>query len=83
MALSGKERQRRWKETLHASGKKTVTVNISQEAYNILKIQQKITKNNYSTIIDSALTRNNLYSQNENAKRIKPDSTDIFSLSEL
>ncbi len=56
MALSAKERQRRWKKKQVTKGNKTVTVNMRPEAYAALQAMKKETGCTFSQIINCSVT---------------------------
>jgi PAS domain S-box-containing protein len=55
MALNGKERQKKYKTRLKELNKRSVTVDISNEAYTCLLSEKKQTGKNFSVIMDSAV----------------------------
>ena len=58
MAMSVKERQRRWKNRQAIKGNRVVTVSMTPEAYTALQIMRKETGCNFSTIINQSVTGN-------------------------
>lgn len=58
MALSVKERQRRWKEKQAQKGNKTVTVSITPDAYAALQAIKKETGCSFSQIVNCSVTGN-------------------------
>jgi len=72
MAVSGKERQRKWQERQKTDGKKRVTVVIDKEALIVLKQEKVRTGESLSHIISRALVHlNNKVSDNENNEYIR------------
>jgi len=52
---TGKERIRRWREKNEKNGRKTLTVVISKEAYDILSVEKEKTGSNYGAVVEKAL----------------------------
>ncbi len=64
MALTGKQRQKKYKDSLRARNKKSVTVDLSEEAHALLTGEKKNTGRNFSQIIEKAVSQHsNTYPQ--------------------
>jgi len=55
MAMSAKERQRKWQERQKVSGKKRLTVVVDQDAFSILQREKESTGKSLSNIVNRAL----------------------------
>jgi len=55
MAMSAKERQRKWQERQKVSGKKRLTVVVDQDAFSILQREKESTGKSLSNIVNQAL----------------------------
>lgn len=62
MSVSGKERLRNWRKKQVNIGKKQVAVNLSGESYHKLNRYKEDTGHSFSTIIDTIISSNEIYS---------------------
>ena len=62
MSISGKERLRNWRKKQANIGKKQVAVNLSVESYLKLNRYKEDTGHSFSTIVDTIVSSNEMYS---------------------
>lgn len=78
MAMSGKERQRKWQERQKDDGKKRVTVIIDKDALAVLEQEKARTGDSFSHIISRAVTNiNKKVSDNDTAAQARSDMISV------